>query len=159
MAGPAKRGFEEETSSSTQVATPHCPRDLSSRVSTSLLAKEPHLQGHQENDFAAFSSPFSSQALEKVISFSAKFKETCLPLKGYCTVHSFLNLNLIHTDVAGGPREGGPSRGSLLELCSGPISDFPGQLPRWCWEPTCQCRRPERRGFSPQVGKISWRRT
>ena len=117
MAGPAKSGFEEETSSlSTQVATPRCPRELSSRVSASLLAKAPPLQCHQENDFAAFSSPFSSQVLEKVISLSAKF-ETRLPLKGNCAVHSFPNLSLIPTDAAGGPREGGPhgvSFGALL---------------------------------------------
>ena len=25
-------------------------------------------------------------------------------------------------------------------------------------EPTCQCRRPKRRGFDPWVGKIPWRR-
>ena len=25
-------------------------------------------------------------------------------------------------------------------------------------EPTCQCRRPKRRGFDPWAGKIPWRR-
>ena len=34
------------------------------------------------------------------------------------------------------------------------------QLPRWLGgkEPACQCRRHKRRGFSPWVGKIPWRR-
>ena len=33
-------------------------------------------------------------------------------------------------------------------------------LPRWCSgeEPSCQCIRSKRQGFSPWVGKIPWRR-
>ena len=33
-------------------------------------------------------------------------------------------------------------------------------LPRWCSGkiPTCQCRRLQRHGFNPSVGKIPWRR-
>ena len=62
-------------------------------------------------------------------------------------------------------------RGSLKNLKLGGdiceiVADFHCRsaemgLPRWPRgkEPSCQWRRPKRRGFSPWVGKIPWRRT
>ena len=34
---------------------------------------------------------------------------------------------------------------------------FPGNAT--CKEPACQCRRHERQGFNPWIGKVPWRRT
>ena len=80
-----------------------------------------------------------------------------------------LNLKTTHTNVPGGQGSGeGASTIQLLSLFlnwGGRLSNF--RLPHWHYrlprwhsgkESTCQCRRCQRDGLNPWVGKIPWRR-